>query len=150
VTFGPERGDGAVGSGGQEDIPEVSFATREVYLEMRAPLVRQRPLTEALDLSLGARYSDFSFLAASLPGRPGFDGSPSRQWDCARIAGQHRHHDLSPARPQLVCGSAVSTALTGRERTAGGAEDVQTPNSSHLSNSLVNLHQCLGQSSCGS
>jgi iron complex outermembrane receptor protein len=58
--FDPSRGGGAVGSGGQEDIPAVGYSARELYLEMRAPLARDRPFTEALDLSAGARWSDFS------------------------------------------------------------------------------------------
>ena len=74
--FDPERGGGAVGSGGQEDIPEVSFATHEVYLEMRAPLERQRPLAASLDASLGARYSDFSSFGGHFTWQSGIRWSP--------------------------------------------------------------------------
>jgi iron complex outermembrane receptor protein len=58
--FDPNRGGGVIGSGGQQDIPDVSFSAREAYLEMRAPLARQHLLAQALDASAGIRYSDFS------------------------------------------------------------------------------------------
>jgi iron complex outermembrane receptor protein len=58
--FDSNRGGGAVGSGGQQDIPSVAFSAREAYVETRVPLVRQGFLAEELDASAGFRWSDFS------------------------------------------------------------------------------------------
>jgi iron complex outermembrane receptor protein len=78
--FDPNRGGGAVGSGGQEDIPEESISAREVYLEMRAPLVRQHPFVEALDLSIGVRYSDFSTFGGHFTWQAGLRWQPLDSW----------------------------------------------------------------------
>lgn len=59
-SFDPDRGGGAVGSGGQEDIPQVSYSAREVYAELQVPLARGQPAAYSIDLSGGARYSSFS------------------------------------------------------------------------------------------
>jgi iron complex outermembrane receptor protein len=78
--FDPNRGGGVVGSGGQADIPEESIAAREVYLEMRAPLVRQHPFVQALDLSTGARYSDFSTFGGHFTWQAGLRWQPFESW----------------------------------------------------------------------
>jgi iron complex outermembrane receptor protein len=78
--FDPNRGGGAVGSGGQEDIPEESISAHEVYLEMRAPLVRQHPLVEALDLSAGIRHSDFSSFGGHFTWQAGLRWQPFESW----------------------------------------------------------------------
>lgn len=75
-TFDPSRGGGAVGSGGQEDIPPVSYSAREFYLEMRAPLARNRPFLESLDLSAGARWSDFSSFGGHFTWQAGMRWQP--------------------------------------------------------------------------
>jgi outer membrane receptor protein involved in Fe transport len=75
-TFDPNRGGGAVGSGGQEDIPEVAYSARELYLEMRAPLARDRPLTQALDLSADARWSNFSSFGGHFTWQSGIRWQP--------------------------------------------------------------------------
>lgn len=41
-------------------VPQTSFTTREVFVEMNAPLVGNRRSEHALDATLGARYSRFS------------------------------------------------------------------------------------------
>jgi hypothetical protein len=107
VTFDPERGGGAVGSGGQEDIPEVSFATREVYLEMRAPLVRQRPLTEALDLSLGARYSDFSSFGGHFTWQTGI------RWQPVEAVGLRTNCRPTPTPRPIACSAATCLRQCG-------------------------------------
>jgi iron complex outermembrane recepter protein len=58
--FDPNRGGAEIGAGTQTDLPDVGFSAREAYLEMRAPLERQGYLAQALDVSAGIRYSDFS------------------------------------------------------------------------------------------
>jgi iron complex outermembrane recepter protein len=78
--FDPNRGGGVVSSGGQENIPEESVSAREVYLEMRAPLLRQHPFVEALDLSTGARYSDFSTFGGHFTWQAGLRWQPFDSW----------------------------------------------------------------------
>jgi outer membrane receptor protein involved in Fe transport len=41
-------------------VPQTSFTTREVFIEMTAPLLRDLPVAQAVDATLGARYSRFS------------------------------------------------------------------------------------------
>jgi len=75
-VFDPRRGGGAVGSGGQEDIPAVADSARELYLELRAPLARDRPITQALDLAAGARWSDFSTFGGHFTWQSGIRWQP--------------------------------------------------------------------------
>jgi outer membrane receptor protein involved in Fe transport len=58
--FDPQRGGGAVGSGGQNPVPDVSVSTREVYVETQLPLAKDQFLTRTLDASAGLRYTDSS------------------------------------------------------------------------------------------
>jgi iron complex outermembrane recepter protein len=74
----PNAGGGAVGSGGQDDIPEVGYSAREAYVETRAPLVRDQPLARAVDLSIGARYSDFSSFGRHFTWQAGLRWEPLR------------------------------------------------------------------------
>ncbi len=75
-TFDPSRGGGQVGSGGQEDIPAVGDSARELYLELRAPLTRDRHFIDALDLSAGARWSDFSSFGGHFTWQSGIRWQP--------------------------------------------------------------------------
>jgi iron complex outermembrane receptor protein len=72
----PNAGGGAVGSGGQNDIPEVGYSAREAYAEMRAPLARDQPFAHAADLSVGARYSDFSSFGSHFTWQTGLRWEP--------------------------------------------------------------------------
>ena len=74
--FDPNRGGGAVSSGGQEDIPTVSVSTREAYLETRAPLLARRPLVQALDASAGVRYSNYSSFGGHFTWQAGLHWQP--------------------------------------------------------------------------
>jgi iron complex outermembrane receptor protein len=79
-TFDPNRGGGVVGSGGQNDVPNVSFSAREVYLETRAPLARQRPFAQAVDASAGLRYSNFSSFGGHFTWQAGLRWQPFESW----------------------------------------------------------------------
>ncbi|MEJ1962740.1 MAG: TonB-dependent receptor [Gammaproteobacteria bacterium] len=75
-NFDPLRASGIAGSPLQADVPGGSFDTREVYAEMRAPLLHDVPLARALELSAGARYSDFSDFGSHTVGQGGLRWQP--------------------------------------------------------------------------
>ncbi len=58
--FDPLRANGVAGSPLQADVPGGSFDAREVYAEMRAPLLHDIPFVQRLDVSAGVRTSHFS------------------------------------------------------------------------------------------
>ena len=58
--FDPLRASGIAGSSLQVDVPGGAFDSREAYAEVRAPLLDDLPAAQALELSAGARYADFS------------------------------------------------------------------------------------------
>lgn len=106
--FDPNRGGGAVGTGGQEDIPEKSISAREVYLEMRAPLVRQHPLVEALDLSTGARYSNFSTFGGHFTWQAGLRWQPVDSW---ALRTNYARVFRAPSLQELYLSGGVGTEL---------------------------------------
>jgi len=59
-VYDPLRLGGLAGAPPSVDVPGGSVTARDVYLEMRAPLLRDRPAVRSLDLDLGARYADYS------------------------------------------------------------------------------------------
>jgi iron complex outermembrane recepter protein len=74
--YDPAGGSGPVGSGGVQDIPAVSVATRETYVEARAPLVNEHPLVQALDATAGLRYSNFSSFGSHFTWEAGLHWQP--------------------------------------------------------------------------
>jgi iron complex outermembrane receptor protein len=58
--FDPQRANGIAGSPLQADVPGGAFNAREVYGEMRAPLLHDVPFVRLLEVSAGARASHFS------------------------------------------------------------------------------------------
>src|SRR5262249_43043684 len=58
--YDPLHAGGVASSPPSVNIPGGSVTARDVYLEMRAPLLRDRPMVRSLDLDLGARYADYS------------------------------------------------------------------------------------------
>jgi outer membrane receptor protein involved in Fe transport len=59
-VFDPLRAGGVVGDPLSVDVPGGSISARDVYLETRAPLVRDRPAARALDIDVGVRYANYS------------------------------------------------------------------------------------------
>jgi outer membrane receptor protein involved in Fe transport len=59
-VYDPLRLAGVAGSPPSVQVPGGSITARDVYLEMRIPLLRDRPAAHSLDLDLGARYADYS------------------------------------------------------------------------------------------
>ena len=58
--FDPLRASGIAGSPLQADVPGGSFNAREVYAEMRAPLLHDIRFAQRVDMSAGVRTSHFS------------------------------------------------------------------------------------------
>jgi iron complex outermembrane recepter protein len=64
---------GELGGAGGATLPfEGSYSVKEVYAEVIAPLVQNRPFFESLTIEAGIRYSDYSIDA---PGSPGFSAT---------------------------------------------------------------------------
>ena len=67
-----------------EDIPtEISganYETRELYLEGRAPLLKNRLAARALELSVGLRYSDYSSFGGDTTWQAGMRWEPLQDW----------------------------------------------------------------------
>jgi outer membrane cobalamin receptor len=58
--YDPLRLGGVAGAPPSVDIPGGSVTARDLYLETRAPLLRDLPAAHSLELDLGARYADYS------------------------------------------------------------------------------------------
>jgi len=78
--FDPQHGGGIVGSGGELDLPEVSFSARELYLELRAPLLQGRQFARDLTASAGARWSSFSSFGSHFTWQTGLHWQPAPSW----------------------------------------------------------------------
>ena len=70
-VYDPLRLGGVAGAPPSVEVPGGSVTARDVYLEMRAPLLRDRPAAHSLDLDFGARYADYS----SFGGRTALQGA---------------------------------------------------------------------------
>ena len=68
--FDPLRTTGVAGTPLQADVPGGAFDAHEGYAEVRAPLLHDLPAVQILELSAGARYSDFS----DFGGHPAWQG----------------------------------------------------------------------------
>ena len=59
-VYDPLRLAGVAGAPPSVEVPGGTITARDVYLEMRIPLLRDRPAARSLDLDIGARYADYS------------------------------------------------------------------------------------------
>jgi iron complex outermembrane recepter protein len=78
--FDPLRKTGIAGSPGETDVPGGAFAARELYVEVRAPLLRDKPRTRAMDLTAGVRLSDFSSFGEHATWQSGLHWRPLEPW----------------------------------------------------------------------
>lgn len=78
--FDPLRKGGTVGSEGDTDLPGGRFDARELYLEGRAPLLRDRRWARAADLTAGVRLSDFSSFGEHTTWQAGLRWQPLAAW----------------------------------------------------------------------
>ena len=76
----PLRKAGVTGEETPLDLQGVSFDSRSVYLEGRAPLLRDRLAARTLDLSVGVRYSEFSSFGGDTTWQSGLRWQPVESW----------------------------------------------------------------------
>jgi iron complex outermembrane recepter protein len=76
-AYDPVRAGGVVGEL-QQNIPGGSFNTKEAYAETRMTLLHDLPAVQALDLSAGVRYSDFSTFGGHAAWQSGLRWQPLR------------------------------------------------------------------------
>jgi iron complex outermembrane recepter protein len=115
------------GAGGAAPNINGSFNVKEVFGELIAPLVEDRPFFESLTLEAGARYSDYEIQA---PGNPTFDSWTYKvggQWEPGfglKVRGNYSRAVRAPNIGELF--SPVSTGLTAlsTDPCAGAAPTV--------------------------
>ena len=76
----PLRKAGVTGEETPLDLQGVSFDSRSVYLEGRAPLLKDRRAARALDLSVGVRYSEFSSFGGDTTWQSSLRWQPVESW----------------------------------------------------------------------
>jgi iron complex outermembrane recepter protein len=74
--------DSVVAAGDGADVPSQPLAghysVSEAYIELRAPLVANKPGAELLDVNAAGRVSDYSFLSPELTGKVGARWKPTK------------------------------------------------------------------------
>jgi iron complex outermembrane recepter protein len=74
-VFDPLRIGGVTGAPLSVDVPGGSIDSRDLYVEMRAPLAREGS-SRALDLDVGARYADYSSFGGRIVWQAGLRWQP--------------------------------------------------------------------------
>jgi iron complex outermembrane recepter protein len=81
---GSYRPDGLTLAGDYNGVPSLatsgSYDVNEVYAELNVPLLAGRPLFQTLDLSLAARYSDYSTFGGETTGKVGLRWQVNEQF----------------------------------------------------------------------
>ena len=76
----PLRRAGVTGEDIPTEISGADYQTRELYLEGRAPLLKDKIAARSLDLSVGLRYSDYSSFGSNTTGQAGLRWQPVEDW----------------------------------------------------------------------
>jgi outer membrane receptor protein involved in Fe transport len=101
------------GAGGAAPIIDGSYNVKEVFGELIAPLVEDKPFFESLTLEAGVRYSKYEVQA---PGNPSYDATTYKvggQWEPGaglKLRGQYSRAVRAPNIGELF--SPVNTTLT--------------------------------------
>jgi outer membrane receptor protein involved in Fe transport len=80
LTFDPLGRAGVISVTAQSDIVHASFDARELYMETRAPLLKELPGAKLLDIVVGLRYSRFSSFGTDSTWQTGINWKPVASW----------------------------------------------------------------------
>jgi outer membrane receptor protein involved in Fe transport len=80
LTFDPLGRTGVISVTAQSDIVNASFDARELYMETRAPLLKELPGARQLDWVAGLRYSRFSSFGTDSTWQTGISWKPVASW----------------------------------------------------------------------
>ncbi|MGZ8333035.1 MAG: TonB-dependent receptor domain-containing protein [Allosphingosinicella sp.] len=124
---------GELGGAGGAVLPfEGAYDVKEVYAEVIAPIVQNRPFFQALTLEAGIRYSDYSIDA---PGSPGYSTTTwkgAATWepfDGLKFRGNYQRAVRAPNIGELFApvNTGLTTITTDPCRTTGGANPYPGP-----------------------
>lgn len=118
-----ENGD-LGGGGGPTPQVRGAYDVKEVYGEIIAPLVQDKPFFQNLTIEAGARYSDYSVEAPGVEGYDAFTWKAGGTWEMVdgfKVRGNYSRATRAPNIGELF--SPVSTGLTnlGSDPCANGA-----------------------------
>ena len=80
LVFDPLGRTGVISVPAQSDITNARFDARELYMEARAPLLKDRPGAHELDVAAGLRYSRFSSFGTDSTWQAGINWQPFASW----------------------------------------------------------------------
>jgi outer membrane receptor protein involved in Fe transport len=122
--FDPLRAAGVVSSA-NTDIPGGSFDARELYAEVRAPLLADRRWAHALDLTIGARLQDYSSFGTSTPWQLGLAWAPVED---LTVRVQHAQVLRAPAIAELYRANAIASGIGARDPCGNNPTPTQRAN----------------------
>jgi len=125
VEYRRERGvtlvDDAYGSGdliyyGQGQNITGKYDVKEVYAELKIPIVQDKPLIYALNLEIGGRYSDYSTVGSVYTYKAGGDWSPAEGF---RLRGIYQRAVRAPNLYELYSPVVAGTGSLSNDPCAG-------------------------------
>ena len=116
-VYDPLRLGGVAGAPPSVQVPGGTITARDVYLEMRIPLLRDRPAAHSLDLDLGARYVDYS----TFGGRTAWQGT--LRWQPNTSLALHANYATVFRAPSLD-ESFGSVRYSSRQRSSSSVEPI--------------------------
>ena len=128
IRLDPLLSDDAIDFGGVAPEPiDGEIRASEAYVELNLPLLARQPFAHALDLSLAARYSDYSTFGNTSNHKLGIGWRPHRDW-LVRASWSQGYRAPSASELFAVSGSFQATALAvadlrslfGRACSGGG------------------------------
>ena len=116
---------GQLGGGGAATIPfKGAYDVKEVYGEVIAPLVQDKPFFQNLTLEAGARYSSYKIKTNNTPGYDAFTWKAGGTWemiDGFKIRGNFSHAVRAPTINELFTPNVVGLTNLGTDPCAGAA-----------------------------
>ena len=93
------------------------YNVKELYGEVLVPLLKDFVVADALNLTLGYRYSDYSSIGGADSYKAGLEWRPVRS---VLLRGGYQHAIRAPSLGDLFAGVETSTATLGAPATGGG------------------------------
>ncbi len=116
---------GQLGGGGAATLPFTGgYDVKEVFGEINAPLIQDKPFFENLTLEAGARYSSYHVTAPNNPSYDAFTWKAGGTWEIdygLKIRGNFSHAVRAPNLAELFQPPVVALTSLGTDPCAGAA-----------------------------
>jgi iron complex outermembrane recepter protein len=116
---------GQLGGGGAATIPFTGgYDVKEIYGEIIAPIVQDKPFFENLTIEAGARYSDYNVDAVGNPAYDAFTWKVGGNWEIGggfKVRGNYSRAVRAPNLAELFQPPVVTLTSLGSDPCAGAA-----------------------------